>query len=127
MSPDGPERFDVVYAKTMTMIDSEPEIDLAKLAAVSAPALVLQGTAMRSRSSMGPRCRGSGRWQAGGASGHARRAGRTARNQPAAHLVPCAERCAALTEDFLRQGPGDEHLRHSGACQRIWSCVLLTA
>lgn len=32
-----------VYAKTMMMIDSEPEIDLAKLAAVSAPALVLQG------------------------------------------------------------------------------------
>ena len=29
------------------MIDSEPEIDLAKLAAVSAPALVLQGTGMR--------------------------------------------------------------------------------
>lgn len=42
MSPDGPEHFGV-YAKTMTMIDSEPEIDLAKLAAVSALALVLQG------------------------------------------------------------------------------------
>jgi hypothetical protein len=78
VSPAGPEHFDVVYAKTMTMIDSEPEIDLAKLAAVSAPALVLQGTGMRSRSSMGRGCRGSGRWQACGASGHARRAGRTA-------------------------------------------------
>jgi pimeloyl-ACP methyl ester carboxylesterase len=43
VSPDGPEHFDVVYAKTMAMIDSEPEIDLAALAAVSAPALVLQG------------------------------------------------------------------------------------
>ncbi len=54
MSPDGPEHFDV-YAKTMTMIDSEPEIYLAKLAALFAPALVLQGTGMRSRLSMGPR------------------------------------------------------------------------
>ena len=43
VSPDGPEHFEVVYAKMMTMIDSEPEIDLAALAAVSAPALVLQG------------------------------------------------------------------------------------
>jgi pimeloyl-ACP methyl ester carboxylesterase len=43
LSPDGPEHFDVVYAKTMAMIDSEPEIDLASLAAVSAPTLVLQG------------------------------------------------------------------------------------
>jgi pimeloyl-ACP methyl ester carboxylesterase len=43
LSPDGPEHFDVVYAKTMAMIDSEPEIDLAALAAVSAPTLVLQG------------------------------------------------------------------------------------
>jgi pimeloyl-ACP methyl ester carboxylesterase len=43
VSPDGPEHFEVVYAKTMAMIDSEPEIDLAALAAVSAPALVLQG------------------------------------------------------------------------------------
>jgi hypothetical protein len=103
----------------MTMIDSEPEIDLAKLAAVSAPALVLQGTGMRSRWSMGPRV--PRLWEMAGLRcfRHARRAGRTARNQPAAHLVPCAERCAALTEDFLRQGPGDERLRHSGACQRI--------
>ena len=43
VSPDGPGHFEVVYAKTMTMIDAEPEIDLAALAAVSAPALVLQG------------------------------------------------------------------------------------
>jgi len=43
VSPDGPEHFEVVYAKTMAMIDSEPEIDLAALAAVSAPVLVLQG------------------------------------------------------------------------------------
>jgi hypothetical protein len=32
--------------------------------------------------------------------------------------VPARALCC-LTEDFLRQGPGDEHLRHSGACQRI--------
>lgn len=43
VSPDGPEHFPVVYAKTMEMIDSQPEIDLATLAAVSAPTLVLQG------------------------------------------------------------------------------------
>lgn len=43
VSPDGPGHFEVVYAKTMAMFDSEPEIDLAALAAVSAPALVLQG------------------------------------------------------------------------------------
>jgi pimeloyl-ACP methyl ester carboxylesterase len=43
VSPDGPGHFEVVYAKTMAMIDSEPEIDLAALASVSAPALVLQG------------------------------------------------------------------------------------
>ena len=43
VSPDGPGHFDVVYAKMMAMIDSEPEIDLAALAAVPAPALVLQG------------------------------------------------------------------------------------
>lgn len=43
VSPDGPEHFRVVYAKTMAMIDAEPELDLATLAAVSAPTLVLQG------------------------------------------------------------------------------------
>jgi pimeloyl-ACP methyl ester carboxylesterase len=43
VSPDGPGHFPVVYAKTMTMIDSEPEIDLAALSTVSAPTLVLQG------------------------------------------------------------------------------------
>ncbi|HET9973592.1 MAG TPA: alpha/beta hydrolase, partial [Streptosporangiaceae bacterium] len=43
LSPDGPAHFDVVYTKTMAMIDSEPEIDLAALGAVSSPALVLQG------------------------------------------------------------------------------------
>lgn len=43
VSPDGPAHFEVAYAKTMAMIDSGPEIDLAALAAVCAPALVLQG------------------------------------------------------------------------------------
>ena len=42
-SPDGPEHFPVVYEKTLEMIRTEPEIDLAELAAVSAPTLVLQG------------------------------------------------------------------------------------
>src|SRR5215813_3228128 len=43
VSPDGPEHFPVVYAKTLAMIDSEPELDLATLGTVSAPTLVLQG------------------------------------------------------------------------------------
>jgi pimeloyl-ACP methyl ester carboxylesterase len=43
VSPDGPEHFDVVYEKTMRMLATEPEIELATLAAVTAPTLVLQG------------------------------------------------------------------------------------
>lgn len=42
-SPDGPDHFPVVYAKTMAMFESEPELDLATLSVVSAPTLVLQG------------------------------------------------------------------------------------
>jgi pimeloyl-ACP methyl ester carboxylesterase len=33
----------VVYAKTMHILDTEPEVDLASLTAVAAPTLVLQG------------------------------------------------------------------------------------
>jgi hypothetical protein len=118
VSPDGPEHFDV-YAKTMTMIDSEPEIDLAKLAAVFAPALVLQGTGMRSRSSMGPRV--PRLWEMAGL--RCFRA-RTACRSNCPKSIRCSSRSlrgalCCLTEDFLRQGPGEEHLRHSGACQRI--------
>lgn len=43
VSPDGPDHFPVVYDKTMQMYRTEPEIDLATLATVPAPALVLQG------------------------------------------------------------------------------------
>jgi pimeloyl-ACP methyl ester carboxylesterase len=43
VSPDGPEHFPTVYAKTMRMLASEPELDLASLAVVAAPTLVLQG------------------------------------------------------------------------------------
>lgn len=43
VSPDGPEHFAVVHAKTMRMITTEPEIDVASLARVGAPTLVLQG------------------------------------------------------------------------------------
>jgi pimeloyl-ACP methyl ester carboxylesterase len=43
VSPDGPEHFPVVFAKTMQMLATEPEIDLASLATVAAPTLVLQG------------------------------------------------------------------------------------
>jgi pimeloyl-ACP methyl ester carboxylesterase len=42
-SPDGPEHFPVVYEKTMHMIETEPEIDLATLGGVTAATLVLQG------------------------------------------------------------------------------------
>ena len=43
VSPDGSGHFEAVYAKMMAMFDAEPEIDLATLAAVRTPALVLQG------------------------------------------------------------------------------------
>jgi pimeloyl-ACP methyl ester carboxylesterase len=43
VSPDGPEHFDVVFAKTLAMFEREPEIDLTRLAAVIAPTLVMQG------------------------------------------------------------------------------------
>jgi pimeloyl-ACP methyl ester carboxylesterase len=43
VSPDGPEHFPVVYAKTVAMLATEPELELASLAAVTAPTLVLQG------------------------------------------------------------------------------------
>jgi pimeloyl-ACP methyl ester carboxylesterase len=42
-SPDGPEHFPVVFAKTMAMIDTEPELDLATFSSVPARTLVLQG------------------------------------------------------------------------------------
>ncbi len=42
-SPDGPDHFPIVYAKTMEMIRTEPEIDLADLADIRVPTLVLQG------------------------------------------------------------------------------------
>ena len=43
VSPDGPGHFPTVYAKTLRMLATEPELDLASLAAVTAPTLVLQG------------------------------------------------------------------------------------
>jgi pimeloyl-ACP methyl ester carboxylesterase len=43
VSPDGPEHFAVVYEKTMRMIDTEPQLDLATFSAATAPTLVLQG------------------------------------------------------------------------------------
>jgi pimeloyl-ACP methyl ester carboxylesterase len=43
VSPDGPGHFPVVFAKTLRMLASEPELELASLAAVGAPTLVLQG------------------------------------------------------------------------------------
>lgn len=43
VSPNGPEHFRVVFAKTLRMLATEPELDLASLATVGAPTLVLQG------------------------------------------------------------------------------------
>jgi len=43
VSPDGPDHFPVVFAKTVEMIRTEPEIDLASLGGVTAETLVLQG------------------------------------------------------------------------------------
>jgi pimeloyl-ACP methyl ester carboxylesterase len=43
VSPDGPEHFPVVYAKTLRMVATEPELELASLTTVGAPTLVLQG------------------------------------------------------------------------------------
>jgi hypothetical protein len=43
------------HAKAMAIIDSEPEIDLAALATISAPALVLEGDRDEVTSSTGPR------------------------------------------------------------------------
>jgi len=43
VSPDGPEHFPVVFAKTVAMINTEPEIDLTTLVGVRAETLVLQG------------------------------------------------------------------------------------
>jgi pimeloyl-ACP methyl ester carboxylesterase len=43
VSPDGPEHFPVVYAKTLQLLATEPELELASLAVVAAPTLVLQG------------------------------------------------------------------------------------
>jgi pimeloyl-ACP methyl ester carboxylesterase len=42
-SPDGPEHFAVVFAKTLAMFEAEPEIEFSAMAAVTAPTLVLQG------------------------------------------------------------------------------------
>jgi pimeloyl-ACP methyl ester carboxylesterase len=43
ISPDGPDHFPVVYAKTMHMIRTEPQLDLGTLGGVTAPTLLLQG------------------------------------------------------------------------------------
>ena len=43
VSPDGPEHFAVVYAKTVDMVSAEPKITLEELAGIAAPTLVLQG------------------------------------------------------------------------------------
>lgn len=43
VSPDGPEHFPIVYAKTVQMFRTEPEIDLSTLAGVTAQTLVMQG------------------------------------------------------------------------------------
>jgi pimeloyl-ACP methyl ester carboxylesterase len=43
VSPERPEHFPAVYAKTPRMLATEPELELTSLATVGAPTLVLQG------------------------------------------------------------------------------------
>ena len=43
VSPDGPEHFSVVHAKTVAMVNTEPELDLATFGSFTGDALVLQG------------------------------------------------------------------------------------
>ena len=43
VSPDGPDHFAVVHAKSVAMINAEPELDLADFAACTHETLVLQG------------------------------------------------------------------------------------
>lgn len=43
VSPDGGDHFPVVHAKTLQMILTEPELELATFAGVDVPTLVLQG------------------------------------------------------------------------------------
>jgi pimeloyl-ACP methyl ester carboxylesterase len=43
VSPDGPDHFPAVYEKTMRMLDTEPQLDVASFGAITAPTLVLQG------------------------------------------------------------------------------------
>lgn len=43
VSPDGPEHFATVYDKIVTMVRTEPEIDLDELRSVTSQTLVLQG------------------------------------------------------------------------------------
>jgi pimeloyl-ACP methyl ester carboxylesterase len=42
-SPDGPDHFPVVFSKTVDMIRTEPELELASLRGIDAETLVLQG------------------------------------------------------------------------------------
>jgi pimeloyl-ACP methyl ester carboxylesterase len=42
-SPDGPGHFPVVFAKMMRLWREEPALDLAELAKIEAPTLVMQG------------------------------------------------------------------------------------
>ncbi len=43
VSPDGPEHFPIVYDKLLEMLRNEPQLDLASLASVATPTLVVQG------------------------------------------------------------------------------------
>jgi hypothetical protein len=47
VSPDGPEHFPVVHAKTLRMLATEPELDLTSLARVAAPIRSSRATATR--------------------------------------------------------------------------------
>ena len=91
-SPDGPEHFPVVYAKTMEMIRTEPEIDLAALARRARPDAGPAGRPRPGHRRTLRRGRGRAtRRPARGASGYARPTGRvTGHGQPPSACLSCA-------------------------------------
>ena len=108
VSPDGPEHFPVVYAKTLRMIETEPEIELASLTTVEAPTLVLQGDRDEVTLEHGAASRPRYRWTAGRAPGHP---------PPADREPGGGERAAAVVP---RRSPAG--YRASPRPRRAWRC-----
>lgn len=106
-SPDGPEHFDVVFGKMKRMFATEPEIGLPSLAAVTMPALVLQGD------------RDDVTLEHGAAVASALPAGRLA-VLPGTHLLPIesSDLVTAVLLAFVGGWPADLIPGRSGAANR---------